>query len=227
VHAYERLRANGITYVVAGTGGGPFYELSETKLPESRSSLENTLGYARVTVDAENGTVKMAFIPVADCSSGEPALYEHGTVFETAIFGSTPIALDTGTSAKPYPSISGTYRGTITVSSEHDIAASRLYTYSCPGTGGHTEFVRTEKGTWNVTASWDGYRGDWQTLTFDAPFTLWAEETYNYTLVTGSYPQIIHARNHTTLDGSVITCTEFVDANNRRYTDWIPAMRLE
>ena len=227
VHAYERLRANGITYVVAGTGGGPFYELSETKLPESRSSLENTLGYARVTVDAENGTVKMAFIPVADCSSGVPVLYEPGVVFETAIISSPPRALDTGTATKPYPSSPGTYRGTITVSPEHDIAASSLYTYSCPGTGGHAEFVRIEKGTWNVTATWDGYRGEWRTLRFDTPFTLLAEETYNYTLVTGSYPQIIHARNHTTLDGSGITCTEFVDANNLRYTDWIPAMRLE
>jgi hypothetical protein len=227
VHTYERLRADGITYVVAGLGGGPPYTLSETKLPESRSSLENTLGYARVTVDAENGTVRMAFIPVADCSSGVPVLFEPGTVFETAIIGSTPKALDTGTSATPYPSISGTYRGTITVSPEHDIAASRLYTYTCPGTGGHTEFVRIENGTWNVTATWGGYQGEWQTLYFDAPVTLRAEKTYNYTLVTGSYPQSIHARNHTTLDGSVITCTEFLDANSWRYSDWIPTMRLE
>jgi hypothetical protein len=227
VHAYERLRANGITYVVLGTGGGPPYTLNETKLPESRSSLENTLGYVRVTVDAENDTVKMVFIPVADCSGGEPVLFEPGTAFETAIISSPPGALDTDISANPYPSIAGTYRGTITVSPEHDISASRLYTYPCPGTGGHTEFVRIEKGEWNVTAIWDGYRGDWQTIRFDTPIILWAEETYNYTLVTGSYPQIIHARNHTTLDGSVISCTEFVDANNRRYTEWIPAMRLE
>lgn len=136
-------------------------------------------------------------------------------------------ALDTGTSATPYPSISGTYRGTITVSPAHDIAASRWYTYPCPGTGGHTEFVRIENSTWNITASWEGYRGEWHNLTFDDPFTLRAGETYNYTITTGSYPQVIHTRNHTTLDGSLISCTEFVDTNNRRYTDWIPAMRLE
>lgn len=45
--------------------------------------------------------------------------------------------------------------------------------------------------------------------------------------ITGSYPQIFHKQNHTALDGSIITCTEFIDANGRRYEDWIPTIRLE
>ena len=43
---------------------------------------------------------------------------------------------------------------------------------------------------------------------------------------TGSYPQIIHEQNHTTLDGSFINCTSFVDSNEKEYNDWIPAIRL-
>jgi len=42
---------------------------------------------------------------------------------------------------------------------------------------------------------------------------------------TGSYPQIIHAREKA-VEGGIITCEEFVDANGRRYDDWIPAIRL-
>ena len=42
-----------------------------------------------------------------------------------------------------------------------------------------------------------------------------------------NYPQIIHKPEHTTLDGSYINCTSFVDANGETYTDWIPAIRIE
>ena len=51
-------------------------------------------------------------------------------------------------------------------------------------------------------------------------------ETYNYTIRTGSYPQIIHEQNITTSDGSLITCEEFIDANGKKYDDWIPAIKL-
>ena len=44
--------------------------------------------------------------------------------------------------------------------------------------------------------------------------------------VTGSYPQIIHAKSKD-VTGGTITCTEFVDDNEKTYTDWIPAIRLE
>jgi hypothetical protein len=123
-----------------------------------------------------------------------------------------------------YPSIAGTHNGTITPDSE--ITASQLYVYSCAGTGGHAEYVKIWKGTETIAEeNWDGYQGDWQSITFAAPVTLEAHETYNYTIRTGSYPQIIHAGSKE-VTGGTITCTSFVDANGKEYADWIPAIRL-
>jgi len=124
-----------------------------------------------------------------------------------------------------YPSISGMHNGTI--KPNQTIIVQKLYTYPCAGTGGHTEYARiwNESG-WNVTAIWDGYVGDWHNVTFDDPFTLFAEKTYYYEIRTGSYPQIIHKPEHTTLGGSFINCNRFIDANGKEYTDWIPAIKL-
>ena len=134
------------------------------------------------------------------------------------------VFFDTGPSANPYPSISGTYNGTITPF--YDLTVSKLYTYPCPGTGGHTEYVKIWKGTTPIAEkTWSGYFGEWQTITFDESFTLYANETYNYTIRTGSYPQIIHNRTLLT-DNGWINCTEFTDANGRTYDNWIPAIRL-
>jgi hypothetical protein len=125
-----------------------------------------------------------------------------------------------------YPSISGTHNGTIR--SYSDIVVSNLYSYPCAGTGGHTEYVKIWNSTtgWNVTATWDGYIGDWHNITFNSSFTLYANGTYNYTIRTGSYPQIIHEPSWNAT-GGVITCTEFVDVNGKRHAGWIPAIRLE
>ncbi len=131
---------------------------------------------------------------------------------------------DTKAPANPYPSIFGALTGKI--KPNHDVIVNRMYTYACSGTGGHTEYVRFENESWNITASWDGYKGDWHNITFDEAFTLYAGLTYNYTIRTGSYPQIHHNRTLTVPDGE-ITCSEFIDANGRRYDDWIPAIRLE
>ena len=79
---------------------------------------------------------------------------------------------------------------------------------------------------WNVTAKWEGYSGDWHNISFGNTFTLEAGETYNYTIRTGSYPQIHHTDNLSTLAG-FITCSEFIDANGKRYDNWIHAIRLE
>ncbi|MBA7511255.1 hypothetical protein ES705_03246 [subsurface metagenome] len=126
-----------------------------------------------------------------------------------------------------YPSIMGTHNGTIRPS--HDVYVSKIYTYACTGTGGHTEYVRI----WNESVEpiaeghWTGYAGsNYHNITFDTTFTLFADHTYNYTIRTGSYPQIHHTPALHTDDGW-INCTEFVDANGRRYDNWIPAIRLE
>ena len=123
-----------------------------------------------------------------------------------------------------YPSIMGTHTGNITPN--HDIIVTKMYTCTCPGTGGHSEYVKFWNESWHVTANWTGYKVDLHNITFDEPFTLYDRITYNYTIRTGSYPQIHHNRTLPVPDG-VITCTEFIDANGKRYNNWIPAIMLE
>lgn len=125
-----------------------------------------------------------------------------------------------------YPSIPGTHICTITPS--ENITVSKLYTYPCPGTGGHTEYaaIAYANGTVIAEAHWNGYIGDWHNISFDKEFTLFANQTYNLTIRTGSYPQIIHEHSKE-VTGGTITCISFVDANGRRYNNWIPAIRLE
>jgi hypothetical protein len=132
-----------------------------------------------------------------------------------------PASFDTGHSEDPYPSISGTHNGTITI--------ERMYTYPCSGTGGHSEYAALydQTGTKLGEGAWKGYQGgDAQYITFSPPLTLELGKLYNYTIKTGSYPQIIHRQTLTTENGT-ITCAEFIDANGVFHQDWIPAIRLE
>jgi hypothetical protein len=135
------------------------------------------------------------------------------------------VSFDTGNGA--YPSISGTHNGTITPSS--NITVRKLYTYPCPGTGGHTEYVKIWNTSWDgAEAHWSGYQGDWHNISFNETFTLVAHEPYQYTIKTGSYPQIHHTDFLEASNGmGTITCDKFIDANDRvYYYDWIPAIRL-
>jgi len=134
----------------------------------------------------------------------------------------TPMPIfDTGSGT--YPSIFGTHNGTI--KPNQTITVQKLYTYPCPGTGGHSEYVRIWGNRLDANATWEGYGGDWHNITFDEPFMLEANLTCNYTIRTGSYPQIIHAKEFNATGGK-ITCEEFIDANGKRYVDRIPAIRL-
>jgi parallel beta-helix repeat protein len=124
-----------------------------------------------------------------------------------------------------YPSICGTHNGTIEMT--HTVNVSKICVYSCTGTGGHIEYARIWNSSWECAeAHWHGYVDDWHNLSFDTNFTLVAGETYNYTIRTGSYPLIHHTSELLTAKGW-ITCTEFIDANGKRYCTWIPAIRLE
>jgi hypothetical protein len=124
-----------------------------------------------------------------------------------------------------YPSIMGTHKGEIKPS--YNISVSKLYTYSCAGTGGHIESIELyENTTLIASGTWNGYQSDWHNITINPSVILQVGHTYNYTIVTGSYPQIIHEQSKN-VTGGIITCTEFVDANGKIYTDWIPAIRLE
>ncbi len=81
VHAYERCYENNIHYAVLGIGGGPSYMLAEEKIDGYRNSLENTLGYAKVTVNGNKAF--MEIIKVAEIHEGEVTqIYQPNTVFE-------------------------------------------------------------------------------------------------------------------------------------------------
>ncbi|MBA5942831.1 MAG: hypothetical protein H0M93_05900, partial [Methanophagales archaeon] len=79
--------------------------------------------------------------------------------------------------------------------------------------------------TWAAEASWDGFVGDWRNITFNRTVVLMPGETYNITLITGSYPQIHHVKTLETESGW-INSTSFVDVNRREHDGWIPAIRL-
>jgi len=139
-----------------------------------------------------------------------------------------PLGFDTGEGT--YPSIRGTHNGTIIPS--RDINISKLYTYPCAGTGGHSESIKLyENVTLIANGSWVSYEGDWHNITIDnetgaSYVMLLKNHEYNYTIVTGSYPQIIHEPSKE-VTGGTITCSSFVDVNGKVYYDWIPAIRLE
>ncbi len=129
-----------------------------------------------------------------------------------------------------YPSIFGIHNGSI--KPNRTITVSKLYTYPCSGTGGHTEYIELyENDKLIANGTWNGYQGDWHNITIHDitgdPFVmLLKDHEYTYIIKTGSYPQIIHETPFNATGGT-ITCTSFVDANGEIYNDWIPAIRLE
>ena len=166
------------------------------------------------TTEAEEGTYTVLGFVLYDGTSTVPIMLTVSTVGE---------GFDTGYGT--YPSIAGTHDGTITP--YQTILVNRLYTHPCSGTGGHAESVKIWRGSETIVeAQWEGYQGDWQNITFDAPVVLEADKTYYYTIRTGSYPQIIHESSKE-VAGGAITCTAFVDLNGKGYDNWIPAIKLE
>ncbi len=94
---------------------------------------------------------------------------------------------NTGTGT--YPGIMGTHEGTIRPNKK--IVVHKMYTYSCEGTGGYTEYVRFYGNGLDVNKTWNGYTGDYYNITFYPPITLQANTTYDYEIRTGSYLQIL------------------------------------
>jgi len=153
--------------------------------------------------------------------------FEATNAFLVITYKAVPI-FDTCSPANPYPSITGTHNGTITP--DQTINVSKMYTYSCAGTGGHSEYVAFYNATTGkeiANGTWNGYQGagDYHYIVFEKSFILEEYVTYNYTIRTGSYPLIIHEESKV-VTGGTITCTKFVDANGKEYNDWIPAIRL-
>ncbi|MBA5942592.1 MAG: hypothetical protein H0M93_04645 [Methanophagales archaeon] len=196
----------------------------------------NVFGDAVDNVTPVNLQVTMAVKVVADDSGnfsleidtgGVPEgefLISAGELTRVVYIGTPPPAttiFDTDAPANPFPSIAGTHTGTITP--DYTITVTRLYTYAISGTGGHTRYARIA----NATATWDryGYVDDWRYITFDKPVVLLAGRTYNFTIRTGSYPQIHHTPALQTANGW-INCTGFIDVNGRTHQGWIPAIKL-
>jgi Calcineurin-like phosphoesterase len=69
VHAFEQVKRNSITYITEGRGGAPAYPLNTTRIPGSVKTVENTLGYSRVTVDPGAREIRIEVIRVADVST--------------------------------------------------------------------------------------------------------------------------------------------------------------
>ncbi len=136
-----------------------------------------------------------------------------------------PTSFVTTLSSCSYPSIPGVHEGTITPSVTIT-NISRLFTYSCPGTCGHSEEITLWNDTWNITARRDKSESDWHVIEFPHSFSLIANHTYHYSIRTGSYPLIIHRHTFTNSYGT-INCTSFRDVNGNVYDDWIPAIKLE
>jgi hypothetical protein len=184
--------------------------------PRFNIPLNNT--QLTIAVPYEN----MSVSPSPDYTDAQ--LHWDETPAQVHISFSLPsVSFDTGPGT--YPGIAGTHNGTLIPN--QTITVSTLYTYPCAGTGGHTEYVHiwNESGT-IAEAHWQGYVGDWQNITITPSVILQEGYTYNYTIRTGSYPQIIHEPS-LTATGGTITCTAFTDINGRIYNDWIPAIRLE
>lgn len=113
------------------------------------------------------------------------------------------------------------------ISLDYNITVNQLYTYPCTGTGGHTAFARIWNETTGVCAEahWEGYVDDYHNISFNRTLDLKKGVVYQYTIITGSYPQIIHATSFNTAAGT-IRCTEFVDANEKVSYNVIPAITL-
>ena len=122
-----------------------------------------------------------------------------------------------------YPSISGIHYGIFTP--KCNISVSKLYTYPCKGTGGHTKYAVIWGNGIKTIGEWNGYSGDWKNITFNKTYVLEKDKLYRYMIVTGSYPEIHHT-NLLETDQGVLTCTFFITKNGKVYYDWIPSIKL-
>jgi len=216
------------------------FEMSSANL-EHKS--EGYINVAAINSEGLNGNVTIVnikFVAVGNqgdksyLNLSETELYDFNTskvdhIVNNGIFIITTLNFDTGSPENPYPSAFGVHTGTITPNKT--LIISILYTYPCPGTGGHTKFIELyENGILIANGTWNGYENDWHNITIHnvsgAPYVMLLKgHEYSYTIHTGSYPQIHHTNALQTANGW-INCTQFIDANGRTYNDWIPAIIL-
>jgi hypothetical protein len=81
VHVYERYYENDMHCAVLGIGGGPSYMIAEEKIGGYRNSFENTLGYAKVTVNGDKAFMEVIKVAEVD-EGGVTYVYPPNTIFE-------------------------------------------------------------------------------------------------------------------------------------------------
>ncbi|MCW7075485.1 MAG: hypothetical protein OCU24_06535 [Candidatus Methanospirare jalkutatii] len=224
---YKRIKVDGdadtgnYTILVLSPGIDGVYGDSLYKYIDTILDLDGA-GPELGVIDVSNKTQEEIVRVIEDATVN--AVGSDDLIWMGNIIVSNDSYIDTGQSPNPYPSISGTHNGTIVPA--NDITVSKIFVYPCVGTGGHAEYVRIWGNGVDAHATWNGYGGeDWNILHFNRTFTLEAGKEYNFTIKTGSYPQIFHEEVLETLDGSIVRCEEFVDANGKRHK-WIPAFKI-
>jgi len=224
---YKRIKVDGdadtgnYTILVLSPGidgvyGDSLYKYMNTILDLDGAGPE--LGAIDVSNKTQEEIVKIIEDATVNAAGSDDLIWMGNIIVSNSSY------IDTGQSPSPYPSIFGTHNGTIVPA--NDITVSKIFVYPCVGTGGHAEYVRIWGNGVDAHATWNGYGGeDWNILHFNRTFTLEAGKEYNFTIKTGSYPQIFHEEVLETLDGSIVRCKEFVDANGKRHK-WIPAFKI-
>ncbi len=217
---------------------GTFLSQDDASTIEVTNRFNNTIGtveYGETRMDVENGTTAPGVLATITFdvvgTRGSNSLTLSDVLLSDPLVQQIPVSINDGyvtigfdTGPGTYPSIMGVHKGNFT--SKKDINVSRMYTYPCEGTGGHSKYVSIQGGSIEINKTWNGYQsGDYHYITLDEPVVLKADTTYNYEIRTGSYPMIHHLRYINNTIGN-ITCAEFIDANGKKHEDWIPAIRL-
>jgi len=220
-----------VSYVNGTACNDPNVEITNTNTSESwgaeNASASNYYQLVLTSEDVSAG----AHLQINVSGCGQSKTEEHTVTQDEMDCGGFMLNISTETSPSnifdtghgTYPSIMGVHTGNFTPNC--NITVHQIYTYPCPGTGGHSERVIFYDGEdEKINVSWGGYQGDYHNITVPS-VELVQKHVYNYTIITGSYPQIIH--NQTCANGfGTMTCTRFEDANGREYEDWIPAIKL-
>ena len=114
------------------------------------------------------------------------------------------VIFDTGSSPSPYPSLSGVFKGKLTIKGSGYAKITDIRTRPCPGTRGHV-------------SSWSIHAGKGNEI---------RKGTYEYDIEVhlASYPQFFHGVDKIENAEGIVKAVSFVDANGGTHTDWIPSL---
>ncbi|MBT8508587.1 hypothetical protein AZH53_09235 [Methanomicrobiaceae archaeon CYW5] len=83
VHAYERYDRDGRVWIVAGTGGGPLYPLTDEKGEGCIVAVERTIGYLRIGYDGAGGWTGVYTAAGEITGEGTARPYDEPQVMDT------------------------------------------------------------------------------------------------------------------------------------------------